>query len=95
MKKLELMIGLIIMIGSISPIYYLDQAETEIVTVDCYDKNYNVIQGVTCEDEVYLDSKLNFLNEYAPIMMMTFLMGIIILIMGLMTSPDKDNENGR
>ena len=92
MKKLDLMIGLIILIGSLSPIYYLSIAETEIVIVDCYDNNYNVIDGATCEDEVYTDSKLNIFHEYIPLMIIMNIVGIMLIVMGITTSHNQEGD---
>ena len=88
MNKKLLFSGFIILLATFSFLLIADQnMESETVTIPCYDKHNSLIIGLDCEGTkifafgVYLD--INLLQIAALLIAAVFLLGILLIFMGL------------
>ena len=72
-----ILIGFLIWAGIFVFASYILPLPSHIEDVDCYDRNYNVIQGVTCDEKVYDKEWMN--SYFDPIiLLMLFLLFLLI-----------------
>lgn len=94
MNKQILAIGIIFLFISIGTIGILSvNQESRIVDTKCYDRNYNEIKGLICEENqnIYFgtyvdDGKLAMLSI---ILVMVFFIGIMLIILGIIENDGK------
>lgn len=72
-----ILLGLFLLGAIIGFAYYMESLPTYIKSVDCYDRNYNVIQGVSCDEKVFEEEWIN--QAFDPYLVMALFMCIILL----------------
>lgn len=88
-KGLKLFLSFFVILGwilAIGSLYYLDQVEIETKIVKCYDRDYNEIIGVTCEETNYKDIGDRLIQNglavlLGPLIIFSCLVFVIIIIL--------------
>ena len=80
---LVLICVVIIVVGLINLISYINNAETNINQVDCFDRFSNKIQDATCDKETYNNIFIESGIDLLPIVLMTiFIMALLLMVLG-------------
>lgn len=75
-----ILIGLVGIVG-IATLLSFPQSLQE---VDCYDRDWNKINGVTCQAEVYEYEIINQFKDIVPLIIIAFMLSVVVGVFGLL-----------